>query len=294
MNIKSAIFLLLIWIFILPIHAQEETRENIDEKLTLIAMRMIGHEVLLSFGDSTSRVLPIEKEDGRYKISFATKFMFNPDDMITTVDQAMKKAEISNRYLVEVANCETETVIYSYRMGNSAANSIIPCRERGQPEACYHIFITLLPPVKTVEPEPFNDAGFSLGIPVIIGLLSISFLAFAGFIYFRRRNGEQSSEQSHYISVGEYQFDPRNLELIRGNEKTELTGKEAELLLLLYDSANTTLDRETILKNVWGDEGDYIGRTLDVFISKLRKKLAADSNVKILNIRGVGYRFVVN
>jgi len=47
------------------------------------------------------------------------------------------------------------------------------------------------------------------------------------------------------------------------------------------------------LANVWGDQGDYVGRTLDVFISKLRKKLEADTNVRIVNIRGVGYKLVL-
>ena len=76
-------------------------------------------------------------------------------------------------------------------------------------------------------------------------------------------------------------------------EFIELTSKEADLLLLLCDSANTTVERENILKTVWGDEGSYVGRTLDVFISKLRKKLEADETIKILNIRGVGYRLVI-
>lgn len=66
------------------------------------------------------------------------------------------------------------------------------------------------------------------------------------------------------------------------------------MLDLLYTNLNQTVNREHILQVVWGDEGDYLGRTLDVFISKLRKKLGADSNLKIVNIRGIGYRMVLN
>ena len=73
-----------------------------------------------------------------------------------------------------------------------------------------------------------------------------------------------------------------------------IPNKETDLLLLLYKAANTTVERELILNVVWGDEGDYVGRTLDVFISKLRKKLEADSSVKIVTTRGVGYKLVVN
>ena len=96
------------------------------------------------------------------------------------------------------------------------------------------------------------------------------------------------------ISLGAYQFDKRNSELLFENRSVDLTSKEAELLLLLYDAVNTSVEREVILNRVWGDEGDYVGRTLDVFISKLRKKLEADSSVKIVNIRGIGYKLVLN
>jgi len=62
----------------------------------------------------------------------------------------------------------------------------------------------------------------------------------------------------------------------------------------LPNAVNTTVEREVILNIVWGDEGDYVGRTLDVFISKLRKKLEVDSSIKIVNIRGVGYKLVTD
>ena len=72
----------------------------------------------------------------------------------------------------------------------------------------------------------------------------------------------------------------------------DLTGKEAELLNLLYENVNITVKKEEILHQVWGDEGVYEGRTLDVFISKLRKKLEYDESLRILNIRGVGYKLL--
>ena len=78
------------------------------------------------------------------------------------------------------------------------------------------------------------------------------------------------------------------------SESTELSGKETELLLLLFNNENKTLEREFILNQVWQDTGEYVGRTLDVFISKLRKKLEADPSLKIINIRGVGYKFVMS
>ena len=84
------------------------------------------------------------------------------------------------------------------------------------------------------------------------------------------------------------------MNLFYKEKSEELSSKEASLLDLLYVNLNQTVSREHILQVVWGDEGDYLGRTLDVFISKLRKKLDADSNLKIVNIRGIGYRMVLN
>ena len=96
------------------------------------------------------------------------------------------------------------------------------------------------------------------------------------------------------IDIGQFQFDKKGLTLKLKMQSIELSSKEADLLFLLYTNENKTLKRDYILKVVWGDDGDYVGRTLDVFISKLRKKLDADSSLKIINIRGVGYRFVIN
>jgi len=84
------------------------------------------------------------------------------------------------------------------------------------------------------------------------------------------------------------------MSLLYGKKVSQLSHKETELLSQLYSNANSVVEREVILKNVWGDDGDYVGRTLDVFISKLRKKLEPDSNVKIMNVRGVGYKLIIN
>ena len=120
----------------------------------------------------------------------------------------------------------------------------------------------------------------------LLGLIALIIV----FLMKRRKK----SSPSHLIPVGGYQFDKRNTALLYGQSKTDLTHKEAELLLLLLNSINSTVSRDAILQTVWGDEGNYVGRTLDVFISKLRKKLEADADVKIINIRGVGYKLVVN
>ncbi len=118
-------------------------------------------------------------------------------------------------------------------------------------------------------------------------------LALAALFLIKSRPG-RSPVNPNLINLGKYRFDKLNSELIIEEQRIELTSKESDLLLLLYEMVNATVEREVLLNKVWGDEGDYIGRTLDVFISKLRKKLEFDTNVKIVNVRGVGYKLVLN
>jgi DNA-binding response OmpR family regulator len=96
------------------------------------------------------------------------------------------------------------------------------------------------------------------------------------------------------VFLGNYEFDFNNLTLkSNGSEKT-LTQKEAEVLKLLYHNRQRVLKREEILKHVWGDDDYFMGRSMDVFISKLRKYLKEDPSVQIVNYHGVGFKLEAN
>ena len=100
---------------------------------------------------------------------------------------------------------------------------------------------------------------------------------------------KQNQEQ---IRIGQYIFNhPRQL-LIFQNKETVLTHKEAELLLMLAENANEVTDKSQALQKIWGDDDFFAGRSLDVFITRLRSKLKQDPDIQILNIRGVGYKLV--
>ena len=271
----------------------------LTERRIGVTMRMIGHQVLLSSGDSTSRVLPIQKVGDRYQIPFESDFAFDPSDLVTAIDSAMNTTGFANHYLVEVETCDSNKVVYSYEVGNTKNSDVIPCGPRHQPTGCYSLFVTLFDSSTTTTAATIdrqdanggaegNDKVSSSAIPFWAAPL-ILFLVLALFLW---KNRSRSKPSADAITIGAYRFDPKSMSLHFEDRTIELTGKESELLYLLYSEANTTVERELILKKVWGDDGDYIGRTLDVFISKLRKKLEADSTVKILNIRGVGYKLV--
>jgi len=77
-----------------------------------------------------------------------------------------------------------------------------------------------------------------------------------------------------------------------GNIK-KLSSRESELITLLSNNRNQTIDRKTILMNIWGDDSYYNSRTLDVYIRKLRKYFAEDPQIEILTLKGKGYHFIV-
>lgn len=93
------------------------------------------------------------------------------------------------------------------------------------------------------------------------------------------------------ISLGNYEFDYKNLSLILEDSVETLTQKEADLLKMLAENKNQVIKREDILEKIWGQNDYFLGRSMDVFISRLRKYLKGDPTIAIDNVHGVGFRF---
>lgn len=94
--------------------------------------------------------------------------------------------------------------------------------------------------------------------------------------------------------LGSFTFDYSNFRLTNRLSERTLTSREAEVLRLLFLNRNRVLKREEILKAVWGDDDYFLGRSMDVFISKLRKYLKDDPTVQIVNYHGVGFKLEIN
>ena len=95
------------------------------------------------------------------------------------------------------------------------------------------------------------------------------------------------------IQIGNYQFNTRRLELVLDNKAQQLTEKEGDLIQFLYHHKNQLLKREEILKSVWKNDDFFSGRSMDVFISRLRKYFKGDTSISIESIRGIGLEFKV-
>jgi DNA-binding response OmpR family regulator len=113
-------------------------------------------------------------------------------------------------------------------------------------------------------------------------------------VFLKRSTGTTASPPNESIfKVGDYEFDPLNLVLKNKSSEKTLTQKEAEVLKMLYKNRDRVLKREEILNQVWGNDDYFMGRSMDVFISKLRKYLKDDPAIQIVNYHGVGFRLEV-
>lgn len=105
----------------------------------------------------------------------------------------------------------------------------------------------------------------------------------------RRLPQEPAKSQEELIPLGNYTFDYRNQLLTLGTQQKRMTEKESEVLHYLCKHANRVLKREEILKDLWGENDYFLGRSLDVFITKIRKYLKEDPALRIENVFGVGF-----
>lgn len=105
---------------------------------------------------------------------------------------------------------------------------------------------------------------------------------------------DKDEKQATTFNIGSYYFDYINQVIVRNEQQQKLSTKEAELLRLLCLKINDVLTREEALLKIWHDDNYFNGRSMDVFLSKLRKFLKDDTNVEIINVHGRGYKLLVN
>ena len=108
-----------------------------------------------------------------------------------------------------------------------------------------------------------------------------------------RRTGAKSKEEDGTIKIGAIEFNPNKSILYLKSGEKRLTTKENALLSLLAKNVNEVLDRQATLRAIWGDDNYFNGRSMDVYIAKLRKLLSEDNAVEIMNIHGIGFKLLV-
>jgi len=250
-----------------------------------VLLRKIGDELLLQSGDRTSRVLPVEKiSENEYRIRFENDLTFQTDSLVNTTGRLLAKDPLTRDYVVNVLNCGNASVAYGFAISGNKKDDIVACSGRKQPRACYMINIKF-------KPTGMNTAkkGYILG--------GLSFLEFVGFIFLRpvkSRRAVPGDQNNSMLTLGSVLFDAERRQLTINGDTVDLTGTETRILRILALSPNETIDRSRLQKEIWEDEGVIVGRSLDMFISKLRKKMEPDPDINIVVIRGKGYKLEVN
>lgn len=267
-------------------------RSEIISKRVNIAVRAIGHELLLRAGDSTSVVPPvIEKPNGVFLLEFENEFVFQPDTLVAIVQRVLDKTGLS-RYTVTVHKSHSPAIVYGFEI-NPPVNSIKACRGRIQPKAHYNIEIVFADfPYPTVLSS--RIAIMISGILSVLAVVLISTnLGSKKSKPLVEKNASIQNESNPVFTIGRFAFDITLQHLTMDEETISLTDKECKILTLLHRNIGRLTLREELIQEVWTDEGVITGRSLDMFISKLRKKLSPDPDLRITNIHGKGYRLEI-
>ncbi|NCD71737.1 winged helix-turn-helix domain-containing protein [Mucilaginibacter agri] len=249
-----------------------------------VLLRRIGDELLSQSGDPTSRVLPVKKiAKNEYQIRFENDLTFQPDSLVNTTRRLLAKDPLTHDYVVNVLNVGDASVAYGFAISGNKKDDIVACKGRKQPKASYLINIKF-------KPTGINTTKYKY----LLG--GLPFLAFVGFIFLRSAKPGRvapADQNTDMLTLGSLLFDVKNRQLTINENIIDLTGTETRILRILALSPNETIARNRLQKEIWEDEGVIVGRSLDMFISKLRKKLEPDPNVNIVVIRSKGYKLEV-
>ncbi len=257
-----------------------------------VALRVVGHQLLIADKDSTSLVLPItEITKNEFQIPFQNPLAITPDNLITTIQNSIQKAKLPKYYRVEVINCTNKEVVYSYEKKATKQNSIIPCKGRLLPKNCYQIHLKFIN-IKTTS----NNT-----IPYLVVLFIVLLVIIKGVFNNKKKakqevnNGTDTNKLTlgNYNSIGVFKFYPEENKLIKEAIEIKLSKKECELLTLFIAQPNQVIKREELTQKIWEDNGVFVGRNLDTYVSKLRKILKEDTSIKITNVHGVGYKLEI-
>ncbi len=276
----------LVLLTLIGVFSSAPTQEPVDHELIV---RQLGHDYLRTVGDSTSRIPPIS-EGANEALILRTGSFVAYDTLAKVARQTFRQAGITSGYTLSIEDCQS---------GNILLGSVFPppveqyvsapgetaCIGRDQEDHCANIVIRFQRNEKTSK-NAMNWLAGGLGIMLIC----------LGF--FRPRN--DSVDPVVKLQSGVLQITPgvsldeTALKLKTPAGTDTLTFREAKLLAFLARRPNEVLPRERIHDEVWADEGVITGRSLDVFVSRLRKKLAGVDDVEIQTVHGIGYRFRVN
>ncbi|MFN0015707.1 MAG: winged helix-turn-helix domain-containing protein [Saprospiraceae bacterium] len=255
-----------------------------SEKINL-ALRRTAHQLLTEAGDSTSRIPPVQQiAQGIWLVRLERTF--NYDRLPELLQASFDLHGVGTDYDVAVLRCSDGELQLGYNAVDVAKDSTVPCGGRDIEAGCRNLQVTF-------ASEPASS-GMPVGLAWAFGVGSLLAAAFFFWKKNRPTPPDPGGIESHWLVFGNSRLDVANQLLVCGSSHHELTYRETKLLHLFANQPNQLLERSHILQHVWADEGVLVGRSVDVFVSRLRKLLRDDPSIRIAAVHGVGYRLEVD
>jgi len=266
-----------------------------EERINL-ALRQVGDKLYRYCGDSSSKIPPVETvSDIEYQLELENGVEY--DALPEILEQTFTSFGISDQYIVSILDCNNNDILLGYN--TVASNSdFMPCQGREKNDGCNILNI------KLYEGSNISSSKFPW-IYFLLGSMGFLFL----LVKLRNKNApientDQKDDleskvnetvlESSIVKIGHSSFDSKLLTISHLGKSKSLTYREAKLFGYFVNNKNEVLKRDDIQSHVWEEEGVIVGRSLDVFISRLRKIIKSDDALAIKNIHGVGYRLEEN
>lgn len=254
-----------------------------------LALRRTVHQLLLKSGDSTSRIQPVQQPNAQ-AFSIQIDHAFDYDQLPALLQESFKVHAIPANYDVAVLDCAQGELLLGYNFRDLIEKNEVPCVGRNQASGCYTLQVTF------ATPEAASSPVTGWWVLAVGGLLMG-----LGYVAWKRSNRsdevieipDTAPIETDRIVLGNSTFEPARQLLYSGGHQYNLTYREAKLLQFFMGHLNQVIERDFILKSVWEDEGIIVGRSVDVFVSRIRKMLQDDPSIRIVAVHGVGYRVEV-
>lgn len=274
-------------LFFQVFHVFMRPREETPSPMTAnLALRSISDKLLISAGRPTQRIRPVKQLSlSTYRVQLDAPIAYGALDSL-----------VKTEFGTHAIGAPFELAVYDHRFdsllfGNLYADGI---RSEGKP-VCLGREQVPGPMDFTVRfyEHKTNAATANTGWLVLLGG-ALAGVTYCLVLATKREEKPLIAEESQVYALGSLAYDFTNQQITSKNGVVELTYKEAKLLKLFCVNQNQVISRDAIQKAIWEDEGYFVGRSMDVFISRLRKLLREDPAVSIVTIHGVGYKLSIS
>jgi DNA-binding winged helix-turn-helix (wHTH) protein len=271
--------LLAFLLLFLLIHESCIYEKRLEPTQVNLAIRRSVDLLLRDAGDSVSQIPPVEHPSvGMWRLR--VDHTFDYDLLPEVLQSSFELYKIQEHYEVALRRCQDDLLELGFNKLDVQSGKWIPCQGREGTSNCYVVEIVF----------PYINNGLFSSTQYFwwaIGVLCCSF----GWFMFRRSTGKTVQRSEGIMVFGNSTFDVNGQLLNSGGERYSLTFREAKLLQVLVENMERVVERDYLIQSVWVEEGVLVSRSLDVFVSRLRKKLSNDDSVSIVAVHGVGYRF---